>query len=109
MLDFFAWHNNNVLVDSFLYFLLTGLATCMSFDILGLNNKNKAYHIKPNAGSDLPLDFDAEFSIDLVVAKVNKSAYDLLNDFDIEICKASWNGKNFKIPNPHQTFSGKSS
>jgi hypothetical protein len=76
----------------------------MSFPILGLDHKNKAYHIKPKAGGNLPFDFNADHSIDLVVAKVNKSAYDLLNDFDIEICKTSWNGKNFKIPNPNQTW-----
>jgi hypothetical protein len=79
----------------------------MHFELLGLDTKNKTYHVKPAKG-DLPFDFDGEGNADLVVSKVNTNAYDLLNDFDLTICKASFNGNHFKIPNPHQTFAGKS-
>jgi hypothetical protein len=79
----------------------------MHFGLLGLDPKNKAYQIKPAKGN-LPFDFDGEGNTDLVVSKVNKNAYDLLDDFDLTICKASFNGRHFKIPNPHQTFAGKS-
>jgi hypothetical protein len=80
----------------------------MGFDILDLYDRNNAYDIKPKPGGDLPFDFRGEGNLDLVVSKVNKNAYDLLGDFDLTICKASWNGKNFRIPNPHQAFAGKS-
>jgi hypothetical protein len=32
----------------------------------------------------------------------------LLEDFDVDICKASWNGRFFSIPNPHFTFTRRS-
>jgi len=54
------------------------------------------------------IDFDASGKIDLIVARRSKSPNDLLQDFDLTICKASFDGSKFHIPNPHQTFSRKS-
>jgi len=59
---------------------------------------------------DLPntIDFDARGKIDLIVARRSaKSPKDLLQDFDLNICKASFDGSKFHIPNPHHTFSRK--
>lgn len=80
----------------------------MAFPTLGLDHLNKVYDIKPKPKGELPFDFRGDGTIDLIVSKVNKNAYDLLDDFDLTICKACWNGKNFKIPNPHETFCAKS-
>ena len=33
---------------------------------------------------------------------------ELLNSFDLSICKASWDGNTFRIPHPHLTFARKS-
>jgi len=79
----------------------------MSFDLLGVD-KDKAYNIKAK-NNQLPFDFYGNGSIDLVVARreVN-TPFALLDDFDLTICKASFNGKNFCIPDPHLTFSRKS-
>ena len=52
-------------------------------------------------------DFEASGKIDLIVARRSKSPNDLLQDFDLNICKASFDGSKFHIPNPHQTFSRK--
>lgn len=53
-------------------------------------------------------DFDARGKIDLIVARRStKSPKDLLQGFDLNICKASFDGSKFHIPNPHQTFSRK--
>ena len=101
----------------------------MCFNVLGIESNNKAYNIKPNAGGTLPFDFDGDGSIDLVVAKVygdNEGAakktgkpskkkakkseatpFDILDDFDLTICKASFDGKTFRIPEPHLTFARK--
>ena len=99
----------------------------MSFDTLGLDSKNKAYNIKTKAKSDLPFDFDGGGNIDLIVARVDAgdgkkaakkksskkekaqeiSAFDLLDDFDLEMCKASFDGTKFRIPDPHRTFARK--
>jgi len=81
----------------------------MCFDELGVEN-NKAYNIKPKSGGDLPFDFTGGGSIDLIVARINTEggARSLLEDFDLTICKASFDGKNFRIPDPHRTFSAKS-
>ncbi|EJK56917.1 hypothetical protein THAOC_23100 [Thalassiosira oceanica] len=77
-------------------------------------DQNKAYDVKPKSGGDLPFDFDGEGDIDLVVGRLkaksgNKKVTpsDLLSDFDLEICKCSFDGKKFHIANPHNTFSGK--
>ena len=97
----------------------------MSFDILGVD-KNKAYNIKTKANGDLPFDFNGSGNIDLIVARVNArskqasknksskkekapetSAFDLLDDFDLEMCKASFDGTKFRIPDPHLTFARK--
>ena len=79
----------------------------MSFDILGVD-QNKAYNIKAK-NNELPFDFYGNGSIDLVVARreVN-TALALLDDFDLNICKASFDGNRFIIPDPHLTFKHKS-
>jgi len=83
----------------------------MYFEILGVDqNRTGAYNIKPKPGGDLPFDFDGYGSIDLIVARMNTEggASSLLEDFDLTICKASFDGKHFRIPDPHRTFSAKS-
>ena len=80
----------------------------MSFDILGVD-QNKAYNIKPKPGGDLPFDREGEGNIDLIVGRKNvNSSLALLDDFDLTICKASFDGKTFRIPDPHRMFSRKS-
>ena len=79
----------------------------MSFDVLGVD-LNKAYNIKAK-NTQLPFDFHGDGNIDLVVARreVN-DAFELLDDFDLIICKASFDGKSFHIPDPHLTFKRRS-
>jgi len=91
------------------YYVDEELRLTMCFDELGLDH-NKAYNIKPNLGGDLPFDFHGEGSIDLIVARIKTKggASSLLEDFDLTICKASFDGKTFRIPDPHRTFSAKS-
>ena len=80
----------------------------MSFDILGVD-QSKAYDIKPKPGGDLPFDREGEGNIDLIVARKNMiTPFSILDDFDLTICKASFDGKTFRIPDPHRTFRGKS-
>ena len=102
----------------------------MSFDVFGIEAANKAYNIKPNAGGTLPFDFNGDGNIDLVVAKVQDdndmlrtgkpskkkakkskmsdvTPLEILDDFDLTICKASFDGKTFRIPEPHLTFARK--
>ena len=83
-------------------------ASCsMSFGLLGLDSNDRVYDIKPKPGGDLPFDFHGEAQVDLIVATAGLSASDLLEGFDLDICKASFDGKKFHIPNPHLTFAGK--
>ncbi|KAL7541679.1 hypothetical protein ACHAXR_011125 [Thalassiosira sp. AJA248-18] len=101
----------------------------LAFDLLGVDN-GKAYDVKPKPGGDLPFDFCGRGNIDLIVARVadprakrqtkKKSSkkgrgggkevtpFDLLGDFDLEICKASFDGQRFRIPDPHRTFQSRS-
>ena len=75
---------------------------------------DKTYDIKPKPGGDLPFDFNGEGNIDLIVARKKEGGekeitpFNLLDDFDLTICKASFDGKTFHIPDPHRTFSGQS-
>lgn len=86
----------------------------MSFGVLGVD-QNKAYDIKPKRDGTLPFDFNGDDSIDLIVARLYASgsqkpvkALDLLDDFDLTICKSSFDGRNFRIPDPHRTFNAQS-
>jgi hypothetical protein len=79
----------------------------MLFNLLGLDPNDSKYDIKPKPRGDLPFDFKGWGDIDLIVAKVGLSASDLLEGFDLDICKASFDGKKFRIPHPHLTFAGK--
>lgn len=65
------------------------------------------YDIKPKPGGNLPFDFNGDGDIDLIVAQDALSASSLLDGFDLEICKASFDGKKFHIPDPHLTFAAK--
>merc|ERR1712167_284084 len=48
---------------------------------------------------------DDEKIIDLVVAERGVAdARDLLAQFDLDICKASFDGRVFRIPDPHRSF-----
>jgi hypothetical protein len=58
-------------------------------------------------GQELPYNFHSQESkvIDLVVAEADcKDARGLLKSFDIVICKCSFDGQTFRIPDPHLTF-----
>jgi hypothetical protein len=79
----------------------------MSFPLLGLDATNRVYDIKPKPGGHLPFDFHGTGEIDLIIGQVGLSASDLLDGFDLEICKASFDGKKFHIPDPHLTFAAK--
>mmetsp|Transcript_33702 Transcript_33702/g.76077 ORF Transcript_33702/g.76077 Transcript_33702/m.76077 type:complete len:496 (+) Transcript_33702:80-1567(+) len=85
----------------------------LHFTSLGID-LNEAYDVKPKSGGDLPYDFHGEGDIDLVVGRLKDKSgdkkiapSDLLSDFDLEICKCSFDGKKFHIADPHNTFSGK--
>jgi len=65
------------------------------------------YDIKPKPGGNLPFDFNGDKDIDLIVAQDALSASSLLDGFDLEVCKASFDGKKFHIPDPHLTFAAK--
>jgi hypothetical protein len=66
------------------------------------------HEVKVLPGHKLPFDFEVgcgKAEIDLVVAETDVSdARRLLDDFDINICKCSFDGKVFRIPDPHLTF-----
>ena len=80
----------------------------MQFGMLGIVPINDGRHdIKPKPGGDLPFDFKGRGKIDVIVAKTCIPTSSLLDGFDLEICKASFNGKKFHIPDPHLTFAGK--
>jgi len=78
----------------------------MDFRELGLST-DRLYDIKPSPGGNLPFDFHGYGGIDLIVAQDGLIASDLLNGFDLDICKASFDGKKFHIPDPHLTFAAK--
>mmetsp|Transcript_11748 Transcript_11748/g.18017 ORF Transcript_11748/g.18017 Transcript_11748/m.18017 type:complete len:350 (-) Transcript_11748:1044-2093(-) len=76
--------------------------------LLGVVPINDGSHdIKPKPGGKLPFDFEGKGGIDLIVAKTGIPTSSLLDGFDLEICKASFDGKKFHIPDPHLTFAGK--
>lgn len=80
----------------------------MKLGLLGVVPINDGSHdIKPKPGGNLPFDFDGYGGVDLIVAKTGIPASSLLDGFDLEICKASFDGKKFHIPDPHLTFAGK--
>jgi hypothetical protein len=85
--------------------------------LLGRDCDDAEYEIRPKKGGDLPFDFDARAGgkFDLIVrVKVPSellgyiTAHDLLDSFDLTICKASFDGTTFKIPEPHLLFNRKS-
>jgi hypothetical protein len=74
-------------------------------------NGHSRHSIRPLKGDDFPFNFDndRQVTIDLVVARDEcTSARALLEDFDMNIYKASWDGQTFHIPDPHLTFSRRS-
>lgn len=80
----------------------------MQFGLLGIVPINDGRHdIIPKPGGNLPFDFNGTGNIDLIVAKTCIHTSSLLDGFDLEICKASFDGKKFHIPDPHLTFAGK--
>ena len=68
------------------------------------------YRIRAAADTDaFSYDFrlDNEKLVDLVVARTDVAdARDLLASFDLDICKTSWDGSVFRIPDPHRAFRG---
>ena len=68
------------------------------------------YRIRAAADTDaFSYDFrlDSEKLVDLVVARTDVAdARDLLASFDLDICKTSWDGSVFRIPDPHRAFRG---
>jgi hypothetical protein len=53
------------------------------------------------AGRDSRKDF---INIDLIVMHPESRIVDAIDDFDIEICKCTWDGHKFRIPSPRNTF-----
>ena len=47
-------------------------------------------------------------NIDLIVVDSESNVTDVIEDFDIVICKCSWDGKTFSIPTPTDTFDRRS-
>jgi hypothetical protein len=76
-------------------------------DLLCIDTESEVYAIKPKPGGNLPYDFNGKGGIDLIVAQSALPASSLLDGFDLEICKASFDGKKFHIPDPHLTFAAK--
>ncbi len=74
---------------------------------LGIPTNDGSYNVKPKPGGNLPFDFKGDADVDLIVAKADICASTLLEGFDLNICKASFDGKKFHIPDPHLTFAGK--
>ena len=75
---------------------------------LRIDTKSAVYLIKPKPGGNLPFDFDGHGRIDLIVAQCGLPTVSaLLDGFDLEICKASFDGRKFHIPDPHLTFAAK--
>jgi hypothetical protein len=78
--------------------------------------ESPTYRVQCLPGDPLPFDFkfgaydmygEKYKAVDLVVAKANfSSASALLDDFDLTICRACWDGQTFVIPDPHLTFAG---
>lgn len=107
-----------------------------TYGILGVNGEDVDYLIK-SQNDNLPFDYSGRGKIDLIVAKKTKgdtvakrddesmstsepaskktkkiqprtvTPLDVLQDFDLTICAASFDGRTFRIPNPHLTFAGK--
>lgn len=83
------------------------------------------YPIEPLPGDSFPFDYEyaegesvhrrggskpkKQTAFDLVVSTMDcSSSRELLGSFDLDICKVSWNGNTFSIPNPHFTFASRS-
>jgi hypothetical protein len=71
--------------------------------------KTKEHKIRVLGGQKLPFNFDLmhepQVKIDFVVGEIAvKSALEMLGAFDIVICKASFDGRVFRIPDPHSAF-----
>lgn len=66
------------------------------------------YEIASLPGDPFAFDYYCSWqptTFDLVVSRANgRSVDDILADFDLNICKAKWNGTTFSIPDPHYTF-----
>ena len=102
MLSTFSMTCMTILICSVFYVLR------MDFGMLGIVPINDGRHdIIPKPGGNLPFDFKGTGSIDLIVAKTCIPTSSLLDGFDLDICKASFDGKKFHIPDPHLTFAGK--
>lgn len=72
-----------------------------------------AYRIRALPGDKLPFNRHSSFEdthpLDLVVAE--KGCTDvrkIMNNFDLPICAATWDGRNFRITHPHLTFNRQS-
>ena len=80
---------------------------CIDTQSGAFDTESGVYAIKPKPQGNLPFDFDGIGKIDLIVAQSAVPASSLLDGFDLEICKASFDGKKFHIPDPHLTFAAK--
>ena len=97
-----------LLQDMKSYFLFSTPWYCSrELDILGIDTESEVYAIKPKQGGNLPYDVRGVGNVDLIVAQRDLPVASLLDGFDLEICKASFDGKKFHIPDPHLTFAGK--
>mmetsp|Transcript_23077 Transcript_23077/g.23343 ORF Transcript_23077/g.23343 Transcript_23077/m.23343 type:complete len:299 (+) Transcript_23077:258-1154(+) len=83
---------------------------------LGRITRDSEYKIGPKEGGKFPFDFNGDGKIDLCVGlkvpphlRGDVTALDLLDSFDLNICKASFDGTTFRISEPHLMFNRKTS
>jgi hypothetical protein len=63
-----------------------------------------------SAGGNFPYDFDLRACafVQLIIGNEDtEDARALLNSFDLEICKCHFDGRDFFVPNPKDTFAGR--
>ena len=75
--------------------------------VADLHYYNIGLPVGEDAARSFPVDWclQGEVLVQLIVGKEgSQDARDLLKSFDLAICKTSFDGKHFHIPNPHQTL-----
>lgn len=79
---------------------------------LGTDQINQQYRIETRYGDPFPFDLRMngdKSAVDLVVsARWILNPRNILDDFDLSICKSSYDGLKFLTPEPHKTFNGHS-
>lgn len=106
-IDLFPWHRRQKSTSG-----LKGMQNRRKGDRANKGSIPAPYAIRTLPGHALSFDFnlESERKLDLVIAEPGcDDALELLESFDIIICKCSFDGTKFRIPEPHRTFKMKSS